>query len=213
MASKIEWQRISRTTVLAESVQFVLALVFLALGWVKFPLVYALAGIEVLLVVVMSGFLYRLRSVGTIIVDTLKSVVLWLFCGAFILGAYYSATGFRHGLGINARGFATLAALLGVRLGWHFFEAYASRDPRLYWTREVAVRGAVLALSFFFGAFACFIPGLLIANGLVQFLPTTAVDLSLGFSLLAVQALLSCVVATMSPEELAAISRQPYHTP
>jgi len=73
-------------------------------------------------------------------------------------------------------------------------------------------RGAVLALSFFFGAFACFIPGLLIANGLVRFLPTTAVDLSLGFSLLAVQAFLSCVVATMSPEELAAMSRQPYNT-
>ena len=73
------------------------------------------------------------------------------------------------------------------------------------------MRGAVLALSMFFACFACFLPGVLIANGLRPFAPEVAADIGLGFSLLASQAFLALVVSTMTPEELAAVSRNPYN--
>ena len=211
MASKIAWHLVPRATIAAEAVQLMVALACLALGWITFPLLYALTGIEVVLVVAISGAIYREKSVAVMAWDALKSFGLWVFCGVFVLGAYYAAHGFADGLRIEPRALGVLGALGLLRLGWAAVDAHSSRDPRLQWTREVAMRGAVLGLSMFFACFACFLPGVLIANGLKPFAPEVAADIGLGFSLLACQAFLALIVATMTPEELAAVSRNPYH--
>lgn len=210
MASKIAWHLIPRSTIAAEAVQLVLALASLALGWITFPLLYALTGIEVLLVVAISGAIYREKPLGVMVLDAARSLGLWLFCGVFVLAAYFAAHGFADGLRIEPRAFAVLAGLAALRLGWAAVEARSGRDPRLQWTREVATRGAVLMLSMFFACFACFLPGVLIAKGLQPFWPEVAADVGVGFSLLACQAFLALVASTMTPEELAAISRNPY---
>lgn len=210
MTSKIAWHRIPRQTVVAEIVQWLVGVAFLALDWITLPLLYALAGIEVALVVGISGVVYRQRSAGTIVWDTVKSLALWLFCGAFIIGAYAGAGGFENGLRIEPRSFVVLAGIVALRLGFVALSARASADPRLQWTREAAMRGAVLALSSFFAAFACFIPGMLLVAPVALVLPAVAADVALGACLLAVQAFLALVVATMTPQELAEVSRQPY---
>jgi hypothetical protein len=213
MASKIEWHRIPRATVVAEAVQWLVGVACLALGWVTLPLLYALAGVEVVLVVVISGVVYRQRGAGTIVWDAVKSLALWGFCGAFIIGAYAGAGGFANGLRVAPQGFAVLAAIVALRLGFVALSARASTDPRLQWTREAAMRGAVLALSSFFGAFACFVPGMLLVAPVALVLPDVAADVALGACLLGVQAFLALVCATMTPQELAEISRQPYLEP
>jgi hypothetical protein len=211
MASKIDWHRIPRATIVAEIVQWLVGVAFLALGWVTLPLLYVLAGIEVTLVIAISGLVYRLKGVGTIVWDTVKSLALWLFCGAFILGAYAGAGGFENGLRVEPRSFAVLAAIVALRLGFVALSARASPDPRLQWTREAAMRGAVLALASFFAAFACFIPGMLLVTPILLVAPDVpAVDVALGSCLLGVQAFLALVIATMTPQELAEIARQPY---
>src|SRR5688572_6925802 len=154
MASKIAWHLIPRATIVAESVQLVAALACLALGWITFPMLYALTGVEVALVVAISGAIYREKPVGVMLLDAAKSIGLWLFCGVFVLGAYYAAHGFADGLRIEPRAFAVLAGLALLRLGWAAVEAHSTRDPRLQWTREVAMRGALLALSMLFACFA-----------------------------------------------------------
>lgn len=211
MTSKIEWHRIPRATIVAEVVQWLVGVAFLALGWITLPLLYALAGIEVALVVGISGVVYRQRSAGTIVWDTVKSLALWAFCGAFIIGAYAGAGGFENGLRVEPRSFVVLAAIVALRLGFVALSARTSPDPRLQWTREAAMRGAVLALASFFAAFACFIPGMLLVMPILLVAPgIPAVDVALGSCLLGVQAFLALVVATMTPQELAEIARQPY---
>lgn len=210
MASKIAWHLIPRKTIAAESVQLVVALACLGLGWITFPLLYALTGIEVLLVTVISGLVYRQKGIGEMAVDVVKMIAMWLFCGVFAFAAYYGANGFADGFRIEPRAFGVLAGLAALRLAMAALDAHSSRDPRLQWTREVAMRGAVLALSMFFAAFVCFIPGVPLAALLKSFAPAVATDVALGFCLLAVQGFLACVVATMTPEEIAQVSRQPY---
>lgn len=212
MATKIAWHLIPRSTIAAEAAQLVAALACLALGWITFPMLYALTGIEVVLVMAMSGPVYGQRRLARMALDVLKGIAMWGFCGVFVLGAYYAAHGFADGFRVEPRALGTLAGLAALRLGWAAIEAQSSGDPRLHWTREVAMRGAVLALSMFFAAFACFIPGVPLAAVLKPFAPAVAADVALGFALLAVQAFLACVVATMTPEELAAVSREPYGT-
>ena len=213
MASKIAWHLIPRTTIAAEAVQLVVIVACLALGWVSFPLLWALTGVEVMLVVAISGLVYRQKGVGAMVVDVLKSLFMWVFCGVFVLGVYYGARGIADGFRFEPREFGVLAGIAALRLGWAAVDAHSSGDPRLRWTREVAMRGAVLALSMFFAAFACFIPGLPLAMLLRAVSPAVAADVALGFSLLGVQAFLACVVATMTPEELAEVSREPYAGP
>ncbi|HET7843943.1 MAG TPA: hypothetical protein VFL14_07320 [Xanthomonadales bacterium] len=211
MASKLAWKLIPRQVYVAEALQWLAGVATLALGWVTLPMLYGLAGVEVLLVMLVSGFVYRLRSVGTIVIDCLKGLVLWAFCALFVIGAYTGAGGFRHGARVEPRGFAILAGLVALRIATTWWRAHGERDPRLAWTREAAMRGAVLALSFFFAAFACFVPGMLLVKPLAHVLPDTAIDVALGACLLATQALLALVTATMTPQELAAIARQPYN--
>ena len=211
MASKIAWSLIPRATIVAEAVQLAIALACLALGWITFPMLYALTGVELVLVVAISGAIYREKSLAVMAWDALKSLLLWGFCGLFVLGAYYAARGFADGLRIEPRALGVLGGIALIRLGWAALDANTSRDPRLQWTREVAMRGAVLGLSMFFACFACFLPGVLIANGLKPYAPAVAADVGLGFSLLACQAFLALIVATMTPEELAAVSRNPYN--
>lgn len=211
MASKIEWHRIPRQVYAAEALQWLAGVASLAIGWITLPMLYGLAGVEVLLVMLVSGFVYRQRSVGTIVLDCVKGLALWLFCGAFVIGAYTGAGGFEHGARVEPRGFALLAALVALRVATTWWRTRGDADPRLAWTREAAMRGAVLALSFFFAAFACFLPGMLLVKPLASVMPSVAADVALGACLLATQSLLALVTATMTPEELAAISRQPYN--
>ncbi len=210
MPSKIAWHHLEAKTVLAEVVQALLALALLAAGWLTFPLLYALAGVEVTLVVLLSGIVYRQRSAWRIAVDTLKSLFVWAFCGVFVFAVYFGVGGFKDGIDLSPRAFALLAGLAAVRLGWAAIEAHTTADPRLQWTREVSMRGAVLALTMFFAAFACFIPGLPLAMLLAHVAPAVAPDLGLGLAFIGVQTVLAFVVATMTPAELAEISRQPY---
>ena len=210
VASKIDWHRIPRATVVAEVLQWLIGISVLALGWVTLPLLYALCGIEIVVVVALSGVIYRMKGVGVIVADTLKSLLLWLFCGAFVIGSYAGAGGFEQGIRLEPRGFAVLAAIVALRLGLVALAARASPDPRLHWTREAAMRGAVLALSGFFAAFACF-PAILLVAPIATIAPAVAPDVAIGAALLSVQAFLALVVATMTPQELAAISRKPYN--
>lgn len=208
--SKFAWSQVPPTAILIELVQLAVGVACLWYGWLTLPMLYALIGIEVLLVTAISGVIYQQRRWLTMVWDAVKILVLWLFCAAFVVGSYVAAGGFAEGPRVEPRELGVIALLAGLRYGLVALAARASDDPRLAWTREAAMRGAVVALSMLCGAFVAILPGFFIARWLQPIAPEVAADIGIGACLLAAQAFLACVVATMTPQELAAISRQPY---
>jgi hypothetical protein len=209
------WSKVPPTTIVLELVQLAAGIVCLWRGWVTLPLLYGLMGFEIVLVSSVSGVIYRRQrgttavweAVGESIPDTAKIFGLWLFCAFFIVGSYAAVGGFGDGLQIAPREFAVLVLLATLRYGWVALSALASTDPRLVWTREATLRGAALAVSALFGAFAA-VPGLMIANELQRDVPEVAADVGIGSCLLAMQAFLGCVVASMPPQKLVEITRR-----
>ncbi len=210
MATRIDWRRIRVTTIVIESVQLALALIAFGFAWMSFPMFVALLIVELLLITVVSAVFYRDRGADKHLLDGLKMLAACAFCCVFLFAAYAGAGGFSKGFGIAPYEFAMLVVLVVVRVVMVAIVAYRSQNRRLTWTREYLQRGGVAFIAMFLGAFAGFLPGIPLAVALTPFCPDVAADLAVGGSLLLVQAGLACVMSTMTNEELAEISLNPY---
>jgi hypothetical protein len=210
VASRIEWDRLKATTIVAESVQVALALLALALDWITFPLLLLLLAVEVVAIVALSGAFYRERSLRRRLIDVAKILAMCAFCAIFHIAAYVGAGGFARGPVIDLPGVGALAALIVVRLLVVAAFARRSGDARLAWTREALQRGGVLATAMFLSIFLCFIPGVPLAALLLLVAPEVAADVAIGGVLLLVIGAAACLMSTMDDRELADIARNPY---
>ena len=210
MATRFDWRRVKATTMVIETVQLGLAVVALGLAWLSFPMLVALLIVELLLITVLSSTFYRDRAAGKHLIDALKMLFACAFCSVFLLAAYAGAGGFVEGVRIAPYEFVVLALLIAARVAMVAVVAWRSSNRRLTWTRESLQRGGVVFIAMFIAAFACFLPGIPLAAALTPFWPDVAADLAVGGMLLLVQAGLACVMSTMTDQELAEISNNPY---
>lgn len=210
MAINVDWRRVRVTTIVIETVQLALALFALGFAWLSFPMLVALLIVELLLITVLIATFHRDRGVGKHLIDALKMLAAWAFCCVFLFASYAGAGGFSQGLVIAPYEFAVIAALVAVRLAMIAIVAYRSSNRRLTWTRESLQRGGAIFIAMFFAVFACALPGIPLAAALTRFWPDVAADLAVGGVLLLVLAGLACVMSTMTDQELAEISGNPY---
>ena len=193
-----------------EAALVALAVAVLALGWMRFPMLLLLLAVELVAAAGLSSLFFRERSGVGHFVDTLKLLGLFAFCSIFLLASYMGSGGFARGSGFDPLGYAVLALIATLRLGWIAFSAWRSENRRLHWTREALRNAAALIIAMFLSCFACFIPGVFVAKFFVYLWPDVGADVALGSILLLIHAALVCLLSTMSDEELADISNQPY---
>ncbi len=210
MAINIDWRRVRVTTIVMETVQLALTLSALGFAWLSFPMLVVLLIVELLLITVFSATFHRDRGVGKHLIDGLKMLAAWAFCCVFLFASYAGAGGFSHGLVIASYELAVLAVLVAVRVAMIAIVAYRSGNRRLTWRRESLQHGGAIFVGMFFAAFACALPGIPLAAALTRFWPDAAADLALGGVLQLVLAGLACVMSTMTDQELAEITNNPY---
>ncbi|HQW81767.1 MAG: hypothetical protein IPF83_00915 [Rhodanobacteraceae bacterium] len=210
MAGKIDWTRLRASTIVAELLQFSLAVAALALGWLTFPLLLISGAAELVLLVGLSSLFFHERGLLGHALDVLKMLAACAFSAVFLLAIYAGGGGFEQPLLFEWRAVAVLVALVAIRVLAVSISAMRQENRRLHWTREGLLRGGTLFVALFLSVFVCFPLGLLLAALLKMYWPEVAADVAVGGSLLLVQMLLACMMSTMTDAEVAEISQRPY---
>ena len=210
MASRIEWHKVKPATVRDELIELVIALALIAVGWLSLPTLLLAVLAELLVTVALSWYFYPQRGLRRHLADIAKMFGLLCFLAIFILASYAGAGGFANGPWPDARSLLGVALLVAVRGVLLLREARASSDPRLYWARRALMRGGALIVGSFLAAFTCFLPGVLLAQALALVWPSRAADLAIASVYLITLGVLACIISTMSEQEIAGISGNPY---
>lgn len=210
MGSRIEWHRVQPATVRAELLELILATSLLALGWLSLPTLLLAVMAELVAVVALTRRFHPHRPWRRHLGDVFRILLLCLFLSIFVLASYLGAGGFADGLGLAPAQWLGVPALVLLRLATIAHAAQRSGDPRLHWGRSALMRGGALVVGFFLAAFACFIPGIFVAHLVGLAWPASAADVGIGTTFLAVQAVLACILSTMSEKEIAELSASPY---
>jgi hypothetical protein len=208
--TRIDWKRLQPARIAEEAAHAALVVLALALGWLDFPSMLVLLCLELVATVALSARFLRERDAAGHVADTLKMLAGCVFLSLFQLAAYAGSDGFADGYGIDAQALAVLVALALLRLVAVAWSAQRSADPRREWARAGLMRGGLLLVALVLGAFAAFVPGLLLAGAAAALWPDVGADVALGATLLAVQVFIAAVVSTMTDAEFDAIVQQPY---
>lgn len=210
MASRIEWHKVKPATVRDELIELAIALALIAVGWLSLPTLLLAVLAELLVTVALSWYFYPQRGLRRHLADIAKMFGLLCFLAIFILASYAGAGGFANGPWPDARSLLGVVLLVAVRGVLLLREARASSDPRLYWARRALMRGGALIVGSFLAAFTCFLPGVLLAQALALVWPSRAADLAIASVYLITLGVLACIISTMSEQEIAGISGNPY---
>ncbi len=210
MASRIEWHKVKPATLRGELIELAIALALIAIDWLSLPTLLLAVLAELLVTVALSWYVYPQRGARRHLADVAKMFGLLCFLAIFILAAYAGAGGFANGLWPDAQSLLGVVLLVAVRGGLLLLEARAASDPRLHWARSALMRGGALIVGSFLAAFTCFLPGVLLAHALALIWPSRAADLAIASVYLITTGVLACIISTMSEQDIAEISGNPY---
>ncbi len=210
MASHIEWHKVKPATLRGELIELIIALALIAVGWLSLPTLLLAVLAELLVTVALSWYFYPQRGLRRHLADIAKMFGLLCFLAIFILASYAGAGGFVNGPWPDAQSLLGVIVLVVVRGGLLLLEARASSDPRLHWARSALMRGGALIVGSFLAVFTCFLPGVLLAHALAAVWPSRAADLAIASVYLITIGVLACILSTMSEQEIAEISGNPY---
>lgn len=210
MASRIEWHKVKPATLRGELIELAIALALIAVGWLSLPTLLLAVLAELLVTVALSWYFYPQRGLRRHLADIAKMFGLLCFLAIFILAAYAGAGGFANGPWLDAQSLLGVVLLVAVRGGLLLLEARASPDPRLHWARSALMRGGALIVGSFLSVFTCFLLGVPLALALAFVWPSHAADLAIASVYLITLGVLACILSTMSEQEIAAISGNPY---
>jgi hypothetical protein len=210
MASRIEWHKVKPATVRDQSIDLVVALALIAVGWLSLPTLLLAVLVEVLLTVALSWYFYPQRGLRRHLADVAKMLFLLCCLAIFILASYAGAGGFADGRWLDAQSLLGVILLVALRGGLLLLQARAAPDPRLHWTRSALMRGSTLVVGSFLAAFTCFLPGVLLAHALSPVWPSRAPDLAIASVYLITNGVIACILSTMSEREITEISGNPY---
>ncbi len=210
MASRIEWHKVKPATLRGELIELAIALALIAVGWLSLPTLLLAVLAELLATVALSWYFYPQRGLRRHLADIAKMFGLLCFLAIFILASYAGAGGFANGPWPDAQSLLGVVLLVAVRGVLLLREARASSDPRMYWARSALMRGGALIVGSFLAVFTCFLPGVLLAQALAPIWPSRAADLAIASVYLITLGVLACIISTMSEQEIAEISGNPY---
>ena len=210
MASRIEWHKVKPATLRGELIELVIALALIAVGWLSLPTLLLAVLAELLVTVALSWYFYPQRGLRRHLADIAKMFGLLCFLAIFILAAYAGAGGFANGPWPGAQSLLGVVLLVVVRGGLLLLEARASSDPRLHWARSALMRGGALIVGSFIAVFTCFLLGVPLAHALALAWSSHAADLAIASVYLITLGVLACILSTMSEQEIAEISGNPY---
>jgi hypothetical protein len=210
MASRIEWHKVKPATVRDELIGLAIAITLIAVGWLSLPTLLLTVLAELLMTVALSWYFYPQRGLRRHLADVVKMFGLLCFLAIFILASYAGAGGFANGLWPDTMSLLGVVVLVGVRGGLILLEARASPDPRLHWARSALMRGGALIVGSFLAVFTCLLPGVFLAHALASVWPSRAADLAIASVYLITLGVFACIISTMSEQEIADISGNPY---
>jgi hypothetical protein len=210
MASRIEWHKVKPATLRGELIELAIALALIAVGWLSLPTLLLAVLAELLVTAALSWYFYPQRGLRRHLADIAKMSGLLCFLAIFILASYAGAGGFANGPWPDAQSLLGVILLVAVRGGLLLLEARASPDPRLHWARSALMRGGALIVGSFLAVFTCFLLGVPLALALALVWPSHAADLAIASVYLITLGVLACILSTMSEQEIAAISGNPY---
>ena len=210
MASRIDWHKVKPATLRGELIELAIALALIAVGWLSLPTLLLAVLAELLVTVALSWYFYPQRGLRRHLADIAKMFGLLCFLAIFILAAYAGAGGFVNGPWPGAQSLLGVVLLVVVRGGLLLLEARASSDPRLHWARSALMRGGALIVGSFIAVFTCFLLGVPLAYALALVWPSHAADLAIASVYLITLGVLACILSTMSEQEIAEISGNPY---
>lgn len=210
MASRIEWHKVKPVTLRGELVGLAVALALIAAGWLSIPTLLLAVLTELLVTVALNWHFHPQRGLRRHLADVAKMFGLVCFLAIFILAVYAGAGGFANDSWPHAQELLGVILMVTVRGGLLLLEARASSDPKLYWARSALMRGGALIVGNFLAVFTCFLPGILLAQALTAVWPLRGPDLAIASIYLITNGVLACILSTMSEQEIADISGNPY---
>ena len=191
-------------------------------GGLPYVLLQALLAAEIVLLNIASVPLYPERGWGKHVADVLKVSAGMLFVMFFLFVTYGVAAEGAEGYALeiawrDAQVFHGTAALwsigyIVVHLAFALQQALGSADPRGSWTKNVLAEGGVTFVAMFLMVFVAIFVGAPLVKGLAMVGIGVDANLVLATLMVLLRFVLSLVGATISQQELAAISRNPYAT-
>ncbi|HVF35315.1 MAG TPA: hypothetical protein VND91_08325 [Candidatus Saccharimonadia bacterium] len=220
MALSDRLRNLSRATVASVAASHVVLLAAVLWGELPYLALQALLAAEIVVIGVATIPLYRGRSLGSHVRDTLSLTGVALFLLLFLALTYGTVSGQRDGnalafsvdalASVDAKGYALGIGYVLVHALVALQVARASADPQRAWVNGMIADGTATLMAMFLMVFVGLLLGSVIVEGFSRLGAGVDAGAVLGILMVGVRFLVALVVAAMPSESIDAIAANPY---